>query len=306
MMKVLKSKKGLMSAAAILIALAVISGATFAWFTGNAGNSNGGTVVGLLRVTSDGLDEFNNAINDPDGLPPQAGDDFFSGDASIQNIGNLPALVKLVSDGTVQIRSDADGWWLDPTNYHDAQDVPATADKVLFGYQFGTKEFTIDGVPMDLPVVMTQDFWLATGWDSSSMTTEQIDFLLSIPSLWYDAAHISQADGTTAIKDAYYIMIPEGVTVEGLSPILDMKTNRKTIGNEFMNALITANFTLPYTQATYSEAAFDLWGASVDDPTAGTDMQLDLELAAKPGFSAARSSVHVPTYAEYMNMLYGN
>lgn len=84
MMKILKSKKGLMSVCSIMVAVALIAGSTFAWFTSSAAGPEGDFQAGTLKVV---FEQPTNFVPVPDnnlGLQPG---DYVTG----VNVGNLPA-----------------------------------------------------------------------------------------------------------------------------------------------------------------------------------------------------------------------
>ncbi len=266
MMKVLKSKKGLMSVCAMLVAIALVAGSTYAWFVWKTPATTGDISMGLLKLEY--KLPFTDVVNcqpgdlveavdkgpwnydqsgdplgtDADGNPiMEYATDIYS-DLRVKwgylkNVGTLDAIVKIDSKLTGVDCFYAPG----DTALENKLTVPNAGDPTLFPYE------------LSLPKTTNNE------------------------SVIYDGNHTPAAgvfntiiQMTDAAGNAYFF-IPADLGAPAQDPKIDldakidMETKAALIDYTYNEAELKVSSSVEATQAMYDAAWMALWGIDASD-----------------------------------------
>lgn len=258
-MKILKNKKSLMSLCTILMAMTIIAGATFAWFTVSGSAGGGQFVSGNLKVEFD--------FKMPTDHPPegyQAGDFYESDDLGfVKNTGTLPLFLKINPQVTATLKYE-----LDPAGTVDGN----RGLKLVPPYQ-PANCLVLMGI--NVPLVDDAGNMINNGYiNSVSMLGRLFDIdpitgmitpkdpanigLLTFHWVLYETPH----DPTTPIVGQYFDMV-SGAEVNA-NAVLDWRTNAATIDNTYEDAEFAYSLNLRGTQAAYDDAIYAAFPELVD------------------------------------------
>ncbi|MDR1135030.1 MAG: hypothetical protein LBL49_02460 [Clostridiales Family XIII bacterium] len=259
MKKILFSKKTLATAGGILLAAALIMGATYAWFSSET-NPIGGE-MGYFEIETAGF-EFDEIAPDV-AYTIQPGMDFVEPDGYIRNTGSISAFVE-IGGLDITITRDADGKPLAPVDYYDAESNPATAGIVVAG-------FSIDATDPENAWYVNSGFAEPDPDDAFDPLRYGTIFHWVLPAKNGNSErHFLdiQASGTYNVYDLdtgdkIGEIVRDNVGVK-VSTFIDMRTNARLMGKEWGGAILNG-FGIKATQGMYEDAIKDELGLTDED-----------------------------------------
>lgn len=257
MKKILKNKKSLLSLCTILMAMALIAGATFAWFTVNGTAGEGSFVSGNLKV-----DYKLDMPTDPPDEGFQPGDFSLGELGYIRNTGTLPLFLQIDASVIANLKYEYGPNWNDDGHRGLVEVAPYVADPslVLFG--------------LNIPLVNEVGDMINKGFiNNESFVSRffEVDpgtgMLVYVGNDWPKTFHWvlreTPGDPDSPVVANFFAMDPTAEVL--VNTVVDWYTNRKIIDNIYEDAKFDYALNLKGTQAAYDEAVLDVLGVDIDD-----------------------------------------